>query len=134
MPFVQSPNFLRTVLLIDAATCAATGALMVLGSGIIGRLTNVPPDLLLYAGFSLFPIAAFIALVATRERLSLPAVWFVVLGNVMWVVGSLWLIFGGSITPNALGYAFIGAQAAAVAVLAELEYFGLRRRSASALR
>jgi hypothetical protein len=38
-----------------------------------------------------------------------------------------WWAFGGMIAPNALDYVVIGAQAAAVALLAELEYFGLRK-------
>lgn len=35
-----------------------------------------------------------------------------------------------ALSPTALGYAFVIAQAAAVAVLAELEYIGLRREVA----
>jgi hypothetical protein len=127
MSITQSPNFLRTVLLIDAATCIATGLLMTLGAETIAGLTAIPAPLLLYAGLSLFPVAAFIALVGTRDSLAPPAVWVVIVGNALWVAGSALLLFDGTIAPNALGYAFIAAQAAAVAVLAELEYFGLRQ-------
>jgi hypothetical protein len=96
----------------------------------------MPPNsrstLLLYAGLSLFPVAIFIGLVGTRETLAPPAVWVVIVGNALWVAGSVLLLFGGMIAPNAWGYVFIGAQAAAVAVLAELEYFGLRQTLAVA--
>jgi hypothetical protein len=123
------PNFLRTVLLVDAATCVASGVLMTLGSAPIAGLTAIPPALLLYAGLSLFPIAAFMAVTATRPVISRLAVWLIIDGNVLWVAGSLWLMLGGAIAPTALGHAFIGAQALAVAVLAVLEYAGLRRHS-----
>jgi hypothetical protein len=124
-------NFLRTVLLVDAATCVASGVLMTLGSAPTAGLTAIPPALLLYAGLSLFPIAAFMAVTATRPVISRVAVWLIIDGNVAWVVGSLWLMVGSAIAPNALGHAFIGAQALAVAVLAALEYAGLRGHSAA---
>jgi hypothetical protein len=127
MSITHSAKFLRTVLLIDAATCVATGLLMTLGADIVAGLTAIPAPLLLYAGLSLFPVAIFIGLVGTRETLAPPAVWVVIVGNALWVAGSVLLLFGGMIAPNAWGYVFIGAQAAAVAVLAELEYFGLRQ-------
>jgi hypothetical protein len=127
----RSANFLRSVLLVDAATCVASGVLMTLGSGPIASVTAIPPALLLYAGLSLFPIAAFMAVTATRPVIPRLAVWLIIDGNVLWVAGSLWLMVGSTIAPTALGHAFIGAQALAVAVLAALEYAGLRRPSSA---
>ncbi len=132
MSVTHSPKFLRTVLLIDAATCVATGLLMAVDADMLAGLTAIPGPLLRYAGISLFPVAIFIALVGTRDSLSPPAVWVVIIGNALWVAGSALLLLGGLIAPNALGYVFIAVQAAAVAVLAELEYFGLRRTLAVA--
>jgi hypothetical protein len=122
-------NFLRNVLLVDAATCVASGVLMTLGSAPIAGLTAIPSALLFSAGLSLFPIAAFMAVTATRPVISRLAVWLIIDGNVLWAAGSLWLMVGSTIAPNALGHAFIGAQALAVALLAALEYAGLRRHS-----
>jgi hypothetical protein len=132
MSIIHSPKFLRIVLLVDAATCVATGLLMTLGGDILARLTAVPELLLRYAGISLFPVAIFIALVGTRESIALAGVWVVIIGNALWVAGSALLLFGGMIAPNALGYMVISAQAAAVALLTELEYFGLRKTLAVA--
>lgn len=126
MSIFRSPSFLPRILLVDAAACAVMGALMAAAAGTIAGLTAVPSPLLLGAGLALLPIAAFIAFVATRTRLSAPAVWLIIAGNAAWVIGSVWLLAGGGISPNALGYVFIGGQALAVAVLAELEFFGLR--------
>jgi hypothetical protein len=124
-------KFLRTVLLVDAATCVATGLLMALGADILAQFTAIPVPLLRYAGVSLFPVAAFIALVG-MYRFGPPAVWIVIAGNALWVAGSLLLLVDSLISPNVLGYVFVGAQAVAVAVLAELEYFGLRQTMAVA--
>ena len=129
MSLVDHPRFLRTVLIIDAATCVATGALMSLGATALAGLTRLPETLLFGAGLSLFPIAAFIALVASRP--SAADVWVVVLGNVGWVIGSLLLLAAGP-APNALGIAFVIVQAIAVAMLAELEVIGLKRLPAAA--
>src|SRR5258708_22932424 len=73
MSITQSAKFLRTVLLTDAATCLATGLLMTLGADIVAGLTAVPAPVLLYAGFSLFPLAIFISLVGTRQTPASPA-------------------------------------------------------------
>jgi hypothetical protein len=129
---ISSPaKFLRTVLLVDAATCVATGLLMTFGAGLLAEFTAIPEPLLSYAGISLLPVAAFIALVATYA-LAPPAIWVVIAGNALWVAGSLLLLVDSPISPNVLGYVFIGGQAVAVAILAELEYFGLRQTWATA--
>jgi hypothetical protein len=80
MTFIQHPNFLRTVLLVDAATCLATGLLMTAGADPLAGLMQIPADLLFYAGASLFPIAAFIALVGTRQAPPPVGVWLVIVG------------------------------------------------------
>ena len=127
MTFVQHPNFLRVVLFVDAATCVATGALLAAGAGWLAAWTQLPAELLRYAGISLFPIAAFILLVASRARPPAAGVWLVIIGNVGWVLASLGLLAMEGIAPNGLGYGFVIAQAAAVALLAELEFMGLSR-------
>ena len=130
MFFTDRPDFLRTVLLVDTATCIATGLLMTLGAKLVGELTHIPTGLLMSAGLSLFPTAALIAFVATRRTLWPAGIWLVVLGNFGWVAGSFLLLLGGTIAPNVLGITFVIAQAVAVAVLAELEFIGLRHKLA----
>ena len=117
--------FLRRVLLVDAATCMATGALLALARAPLAALLGLPGTLLLYAGVSLFPCAALMLWVARREPLARAAAWLVVVGNALWVLGSAALLVVYS--PTALGDVFVIAQALAVALLAELEYIGLRR-------
>jgi hypothetical protein len=127
MPNLQSSSFLRRVLIADALTCVATGLLMLLGAGFLEPLLGLPATLLQNVGLALLPIAGFIAYVGTRPQLSRRLVWLVIAGNAIWVVDSIVLLMSGWVAPTALGQAFIVVQAVAVAVFAELEYFGIRK-------
>ncbi len=118
-------TFLRRVLCVDAATGAATGALMAFDAAPLATLLGLPAALLFWAGMSLFPSAAFMLWVATRPRIPRAGAWLVVCGNALWVAGSALLLL--ATVPTGAGYAFVVAQAAVVALLAELEYAGLRR-------
>lgn len=132
MSITSQPGFLRTVLNVDAATCVATGLLMTLGGNFLSGITQIPSSLLTAAGLSLFPVAAFILLVATRTSIPSTGVWSVVLGNIAWVLASLWLLFGSQTGANGLGLTFIAMQAIAVAALAELEIIGVRKQAYAA--
>jgi hypothetical protein len=68
MGLTDRPDFLRVVLFVDAIACFAMGLLMTAGSGLLAGMTQIPAGLLMSAGMSLFPIGAFIAFVATRQR------------------------------------------------------------------
>jgi len=59
MQILHISTFLRWTLLADAATCVATGLLMMLGSGQLEQFLGLPAGLLRYAGVSLLPFAAF---------------------------------------------------------------------------
>jgi hypothetical protein len=128
---VQSSSFLRRVLLADAFTCVVTGLVMLLGSRFLEPLLGLPVALLQNAGFVLLPIAGFIAYVGTRPQLSRRLVWVVIAGNAIWVMDSIALLMSGWVAPTTLGQVFIVVQAVAVAVLAELEYVGVRRSAMS---
>lgn len=131
MTFTERPDFLRNVLLVDAATCVASGLLMTIGATAVSRLTHLPAGLLVAAGLSLLPIAAFMIYVATRPQIWINGVWLIIVGNIGWVLASLLLLIGGITAPNALGMAFVIAQAAAVAILAQLELVGVRKLGSS---
>ena len=114
---------LRTVLWLDAVTCVFTGLLLALFSERLSGWLGLPEPLLFYAGLVLFPTAALMAWTATRAETPKPAVWIVIGGNALWVLGSLLVL---ALSPTTLGYAFVIVQALAVAVLAELEYVALK--------
>jgi hypothetical protein len=119
--------FLRRVLILDAVASGATGLLMLLGAELLEQWLNLPAALLRYAGISLLPFAAIVAWLGLRASLSRAGVWAVIALNVLWVVDSAALLVSGWVDPALLGYAFVIFQAAVVAVLAELEFIGLRQ-------
>ena len=127
MQSLRTSTFLRRVLFADAGTCVATGLLLALGPAPLEQFTGLPAVLLRYAGLSLLPFAALLVYLATRESVSPMAIWTVILLNALWTVDSFLLLLTGWVSPTELGYAFVAAQALAVAVFAGLEYFGLRR-------
>ena len=129
---MSSSSFLRRVLMADGAISAVAGLVMFAGADPLEALLGVPSALLRYAGLSLFPWVAYVLFVATRDRIVRASVWSVIALNAVWVIASVLLIVDGPIAPNAFGYAFILTQALAVAVLADLEYVGLRRISIAA--
>jgi hypothetical protein len=120
---------LKSMLALDAATCAAMGALLLLGSTPIAGLTQIPTSLLFWAGASLIPIAAFMAISSRTTPVPGWAVTLVVLGNLSWVAASIFLPAVGLIAPNPLGWAFLVGQAGVVAILAKLEFDALRGRA-----
>jgi hypothetical protein len=122
---LDQTTFLRRVLLVDAGTCIATGALLALDATPLSRMLGLPAAILFWAGASLFPSAALMLWVALREQLSRAGAWIVVAGNALWVLASAALLVISA--PTTLGYAFLIAQAVAVALLAELEFVGLRK-------
>ncbi|HKS42202.1 MAG TPA: hypothetical protein VJX74_16410 [Blastocatellia bacterium] len=127
MQSVRISTFLRRVLCADAATCIATGLLMMFGSGFLEQFLGLPTTLLRYAGIILMPFAAFLVYLATREQLSQFVVWTVIVLNALWTVDSFLLLLTGWVAPTELGYIFVAAQAFGVAVFAGLEYFGLKK-------
>ncbi|HEX8572590.1 MAG TPA: hypothetical protein VF759_07560 [Allosphingosinicella sp.] len=129
---MASTTFLRRILALDSASCALLGGLLTLDSAALSPLLGLGERLLLGAGLLLLPVAAFIGWLASRPNPPSLLVWLVIVGNAAWTAESFLLIAmeGGRITP--LGTAFVAGQAAAVLVVALLEYAGLRRIRAAA--
>ena len=129
---MSGSTFLRRALFADAAVSGAAGLLMFVGAGPLQGLLHVPEQLLLVAGAILIPYALELVLLARRSPLGAPFVWAVIATNVTWALGSVLLLISKIVQPNALGYAFVLAQAIAVAAFAELQYVGLRKATATA--
>jgi hypothetical protein len=109
-------QLLRPVLLFDAATCLAMGALLVAASGPVAALTALPASLLGRAGIVLLPFALFVLWSARRGGWAVQAV---IALNVAWVFASLGAIAWTQ--PNGLGIAFVAVQAVSVAAIAALQ-------------
>ncbi|SFB83339.1 hypothetical protein SAMN05428997_102270 [Bosea sp. CRIB-10] len=127
MALIQSSRFLRNALALDAAACAATGLLLTFGADALSGLLGFPAEFLRGAGLVLLPCAAALAFFAGRVRLPRLAVYAVIGINILWVADSVLILVAGWFTPSTLGIAFVLAQAAAVAIVTELEVIGLKR-------
>ena len=124
---VSEPTFLRRILAVDAVLSAAMGALMLLAVSPLSSLLSLPPSLLTWAALILLPFSAFLGWLATRELPPREGVWAVIVCNAVWVIASFGLLTVNGLEPSLLGKGFVVFQAVVVAVLGELEFFGLRR-------
>ena len=132
MSSIQTSTFLRRVLVLDAVSCAGMGLLLLTCSAWLAELLSLPAGLLTEAALVLLPFAMLLTFLSTRARLPRAAVWAVIVVNAIWAIDSIVLLFTGWVQPNLLGYLFVAGQGAFVAVMAELEYVGLRKSPAAA--
>lgn len=126
MNIFSSPRFLTTVLWCDAAAGAATGALQLAAPGWLGETLGIAPGLLLATGAVLAGFVLFLSWLASRQPVPRMPLLLLIAGNWVWVAGCLALLLTGA-AATALGQAYLVMQAVTVAVLAELEWMGLRR-------
>jgi len=117
----------KPLLLVDAACCLAMGLLLVSLPATIEAWTGIPTSLSLWAGLILFPVAGLMAWLGSRPAPPRAGLWLVIAGNEAWIVASVLILATGWIAPNALGTAFILAQAAFVAGITTLEFLAARR-------
>ncbi len=122
-----SPQFLRHVLWLDAASGVATAALQCEFAQALTTLLGLPANLLLWSGWLLASCALGIVWIATRPVIPAAAVWTLVAVNTRWVMGCLGRLASSLVAPTLLGEAFLVVQAVAVGVLVELEWIGVRR-------
>ena len=127
MSMIQPSAFLRRVLVADAGVSAAVGAVMAAGANALQGLLGLPSSLLLGAGLSLFPYAAYLVWLATRAAVPRAAVWVPVVLNVIWAADCVLVLFAAGLQPTLLGEAFVAIQIVTVLAFAELEFIGLRR-------
>lgn len=131
MSLLRSPNLLRYALTADAVASGASALLLLAGAGYLTELLGLPEPLLRWAGVILVPFVILVGALALRKQPDAGAVWAVILLNVAWVAGSAFVLFGGVVSPTALGYAFVAAQALAVFAFADFQFFGLRNAAAA---
>ena len=130
MSRITVSKLLRFALRLDAVASAATGVLLASASGPLASLLALPQPLLLGAGLFCVAYAGMIGWMSAHDRLPSAGVWAVVIGNVGWALGCAELAFGGAFSPSAIGVEFLVAQAIAVLVFADLQFFGLKRGGA----
>lgn len=130
MTIFASPRFLSRVMWADSASCAATGAVQVAFTDALAGLTGLPAPLLSGTGAFLLGYAVLAAIVAGRASPPRTLIGLFAIGNLGWAVGCVALLAADRVPANALGVAWVLAQAVTVVVLAELQWMGLRHSRA----
>lgn len=124
---VQISSYLKKVLTTDTAVSGAAAVAMMAGSTFLPDLLGLPAELLLWAGAALLPFVAALALIIRAGSAPAGVIVAVIAINIAWVVASLFVAFGPVFATTLFGKVFIVAQAATVALFAELQIIGLRR-------
>ncbi len=128
---IQPSLLLRRAFLLDAIVSGMMAVLLTLGADALAPLLSLPEQLLRETGLFLIAYTALVGWLATRQ--SMPKAWVIIViaGNAAWTIASIGLLFSSAVTPNLLGQIFIAGQAVVPGALAELQYIGLRRSSAT---
>jgi hypothetical protein len=125
--FITPSPLLRKALLSDALLSGLTGLALTFAAGPLSTPLGLAVGLLRWSGIILIPVAALVARLGMRARIQRPVVFAVVACNALWAVDSVLVLVTGWIEPTILGEVFVFGQAAVVALLAELQFAGLRR-------
>ncbi|MEQ1950683.1 hypothetical protein [Mesorhizobium sp. CN2-181] len=124
---LSNTHFLRNALRVDAVFSGAGALLMAGGASLLSPLLGLPQPLLFWVGIVLIPWTILVATMSRRPTISRLLLIDVIGINALWAAASIGLLVTGLVSPTALGYAFVIAQAAAVALFAELQLVGMRR-------
>jgi len=124
---MSSPRFLRAVVWFDASTGVLLGALHLLLTAPLAEWLGLPAGLLQATGVMLLGYAALAIAIARSEPMPRGWLWVLIVGNFAWAVASLALLLGSTLAPTLLGQAYLLVHVVSVALLAELQWWGVRR-------
>jgi hypothetical protein len=125
---IARPNLLRSALRADAILCIATGAISLAAAQPLATLLGIQPPLVLGTlGAIVALYGAFLFYTAAQAQLNRRIVIAAIVLDLIWVIDSAILLVAGWLPLTSAGMWAIGLIAVAVAVVAELKFFGLRR-------
>ena len=126
---IEEKSFLQRALLGNAAFSGLSGLFMVVAAGPISQFLGLGnPLILTIVGIVLLLYMPFLVWLANQSPVPTWMAWLVIDLDVLWVIGSLILIFS-SLDPITTGGKWaIAITADIVAIFAILQYVGLRRQ------
>ena len=131
---LSSPQrWLRAVVWFDALTGLLLGSLHLLLTAQLSQWLGLAPGLLNASGVMLLGYAALAAAIAGSAALPRGALWVLAAGNAAWSLASLALLLGAAAAPSVLGQAYLLVHVVSVALLAVLQWRGLRQLQARAV-
>jgi len=126
-PFARS-NMLRYLLRGDAIATAAIGAICLADAAPLAAFLGIqPPAALEILGAVLVVYGACMFFTAAQAQLNRRIAIAAIVLDMIWVLDSAILLVSGWVPLTSAGMWAIGLLAVAVAVVAELKFFGLRR-------
>ena len=126
-PLTRS-NLLRYAVRGDALVTLAIGAICLADAQPLATLLGIQPPLALeILGAVLALYGAFLFYTAAQSQLNRPIVIAAIALDVIWIIDSAILLVAGWLPLTSAGMWTVGLIAVAVAVVAELKFFGLRR-------
>ena len=131
---LASTPWLRRALWIDVLFSGVAGVAMLADRALLATVLGLPAALLTGAALVSLVWAAALGTLARRATMPRALLWTVVLGNVAWVAVSVALLAVDWVRPTGLGTVFMVAQAIAVAVFADLQWWAMRRAEVPARR
>ncbi len=133
MSLLSSPSFLRAVVWFDASTGVLLAALHLALTEPLAQWLGLPAGLVSASGIALIGYAVLAIAIASQRSTPRGLLWLLIVGNAAWVLGSLALLLSSAIAPTVWGQAYLVVHVLSVGMLAELQWFGVRRLPAAAM-
>jgi hypothetical protein len=126
---LEKKSFLQRALLGNATFSGVSGLIMVLAAGPISQFLGLDDPLILTViGIVLLLYMPFLVWLAKQSPVPTWMAWAVIELDVLWVIGSLILIFTNLVPLTIGGKWAVAITADIVTVFAVLQYIGLRRQ------
>ncbi|MBB6559409.1 hypothetical protein HNP48_002076 [Acidovorax soli] len=127
MSFLSSPSFLRAVVWFDAATGVLLGTLHLALTDTLSQWFGLSAGLVQGSGVALLAYALLAGGIASQRRLPRGLLGCLAAGNAAWALGSLALLLGSAVAPTVWGQTYLVVHVVSVGLLAEVQWFGMRR-------
>ena len=126
---IEKKSFLQRALLGNAAFSGISGLLLVFAAGPISQFLGLNnPYILTIIGIVLLLYVPFLVWLANQSPVPNWMAWLVIELDVLWVIGSLILIFTSLVPLTSGGKWAVAITADVVTIFAILQYIGLRRQ------
>ena len=128
-------NLLKSIMLFDGVFSLVTAAGLFAFSGTVGTLVGPHATTAMINGFAAFFVAwgIFHLAVGRQERPSPAAVRFAIIGDALWVLGSIAVLLTARDGLTLTGMGLIAVAAVAVADILLIKQIGLGRQQRAAL-
>ncbi|MCQ4163895.1 hypothetical protein [Tahibacter harae] len=123
----RRPTLFRRLLLLDFATGAITSLALLVAAAPLAELFGLSQRLLVVSAVILLGYATLLLIMQRAERIPRALAWTLIELNLLWVIASFAVAFGGWYAPTFWGKVVVVGQALFVLDLALLQLYAWRR-------